>query len=170
MTWQTWKLKKLTNIQYKVLDELMSSFVLSGTYFAFFKNVERSLVIKYHIYDKTFVEYKGEPKKLLSIRYSISGSKSTDDLIEMYPGIYVRSFVLFFGDELDYEIVDSDGSVLDSGNRTFTDIPILDSKGRYQRLNSMQNAYVYSNDKELISEMKEYQGLLTVTDSLFSLL
>ena len=158
--------------EYQALDTLLSSFVLSGTYFAFFKDMSRRLVVKYHLYDKTFVEYRGEAGRHLTIAcVKNNGPEEVFEMLEMYPGIYVRPFVMFFGDHLSYRITDvAREAELAKEELTFTDSFEEADTSRYERLNAMQNAFLYSNEKRLLSEMKDYQGLLTVTDKLFSML
>ena len=164
--------EKLEDIEFKAFDELISSYIIKGVYFGFYKEMDRRLTLKYHFYDKMFVEYEGRPGQRLVVEYSINDEeRHTDDFIEMYPGIYVRSFVMFFGDQLTYTVRRHDGSeILYEGQVTYTKVVDYDSKSRYERLNAMLNDLIYSNDKDLLYKMKEYQGLLCVTDRLFTML
>ncbi len=165
----------LTEDEFGIMDTLLSSYVLSGTYFAFFKEFDRRLIVKYHLYDKTFVEYRGEHGRRLAIRCRKNdGEEEVLEMNEMYPGIYVRGFVMFFGDKLKYRITDvlTDGAeeILKEEELTFTGSPEVAGTSRYERLNAMQNAFLYSNEKQLLADMKEYQGLSFVTEQLFSML
>lgn len=159
--------------EYNTLDELLGLYIPGGTYMSFFKDMDRRLIVKYHLYDKTLIEYRGKENLRLSIVCSFNEeAEETLELPEMYPGIYVRAFVLFFGDVLRYRVIDaaSDGEVLKEEELTFTDMLDESGQSRYERINAMQSASLYSNDKKLLEGMKEYQGLLTVTEKLFSML
>ena len=165
----------LSGDEYEVLDTLLASYVLAGTYFAFFKEFDRRLIVKYHLYDKTFVEYRGEHGRHLAIRCRKNdGDEEVLEMNEMYPGIYVRGFVMFFGDKLKYRITDvlTDGAeeIVVEEELTYTGTLEEAGMSRYERLNAMQNAFLYSNEKQLLADMKEYQGLSYVTDQLFSML
>ena len=155
------------------IDRLLTYFVQSGTYFSFFKNLDRRRIVKYHFYDKTFVEYRGEPGQSLVIRFRQNEmDEETAEMIEMYPGIYVRLFVLFFGDVLSYKIVYADDmqEVLEESNLNFTGAVDEAEEGRYEKLNSMQSAFLYSNEKKLLKDMKHYEEMDFLTDKLFSML
>lgn len=165
--------KELEKIEFDILDILVGGYMLKGVYFGFYKNMDNRLVIKYHLYDKTFVEYKGKCASHIAIRYTINDKETcVDELAEMYPGFYIKAFVLFFGDTLSYEVIDKSASeeVLFSDNITYTenggDLPV----GRYERLNSIYNAYLYSNDTKLLADMKLYNSLSFATKELFSIL
>ncbi|MBR1627685.1 MAG: hypothetical protein IJ679_00260 [Lachnospiraceae bacterium] len=158
---------------YEGLNKLMADFVQSGTYFAFFKDVDHRLVVKYHLYDKTFVEYRGKTGERLLIRYRVNdGASETLEMTEMYPGIYVRLFVLFFGDRLTYTIVKAadQREVLMEDGLHYTSTVNETGDSRYERINAMQSAFLYSNEKQLLEDMKEYERLDSVTEMLFSML
>ncbi len=155
------------------LDKLLSAFVQDGIYFAFFKDIDRRLIIKYHLYDKTFVEFRGPIGKRLMISCRLNDRpEESYEMIEMYPGIYVRLFVLFFGDKLSYRITYASDmqEILAEDGLHYTSTVDETGKSRYERLNAMQSAFLYSNEKKLLSDMKEYETLGKVTERLFSML
>ena len=167
------KQKDLDDNTFSVLDTLMGEYVLSGVYFPFFKDLDRRLIIKYHLYDKTFVEYQGKAKEHLAVIFSKNeGADEVLDMPEVYPGIYVKVFVLFFGDKLSYQIVDATAhdNIRKEEELTNTRIIEENNASKYERLNAMANAFLYSNEKRLIEEMKDYQRLETATGQLFSML
>ena len=45
---------------------------------------------------------------------------------------------------------------------------INDGNSRYDRINKMQSDLLYNEEKDLLEEMKEYQGLDYVTKQLFA--
>ena len=152
-----------------ILDSLVREYVVKNVYFSFFKNMDRQLIIKYHLYDKQFAEYHGNANERINIIYK----KNEDDIqfeemLEMYPGIYVKQFVLFFGDNIYYEVHRLDEEdVLKKDVLVYNDI-INDGNSRYDRINKMQSDLLYNEEKDLLEEMKEYQGLDYVTKQLFA--
>lgn len=164
--------KKLEKFEFDILDILVGGYMLKGVYFGFYKEMDKRLVIKYHLYDKTFVEFKGQPGSNLLIRHSINDAgMDIDDFSEMYPGIFIKTFVLFFGDTLTYEVIyqSNPEEVIFSDTLTFTEGDGEQAIGRYERLNAIYNAYLYSNDTKLLSDMKLYNSLSYATGELFSI-
>ena len=163
---------RLNHDEYTAVERMLGDFIPSGVYFAFFKEFDRRLIVRYHLYDKTFVEYESERGRHLLLRFQKNDkSPETVEMTEMYPGIYVRAFVMFFGDKLSYSIVDAAEEVpLKEEEITFVSMLNEGHMSRYERLNAMQSAFLYSNEKELITDMKEYKKLMGITEKLFSML
>ena len=158
---------------FSVLDSLLGEYVLSGVYFPFFADLDRRLIVKYHLYDKTFIEYRSRKGEHLAVIFSKNDSpREVVDMPEVYPGIYVRVFVMFFGDKLSYRIVSASDHEDIRKEEELTNTHVIEEKSlsKYERLNAMANAFLYSNEKRLLTEMKEYQRLETATDQLFSML
>ena len=62
--------------------------------------------------DKTVVEYRAEPGSRVAIHYKIErgnyteGEYRQEDMKDMYGGIYAKAFILFFGEQLQYYIME----------------------------------------------------------------
>ena len=163
----------LSNAEYKALDELVGEAVIRNVYFKFMRTMDHSLIVKYHLYDKLFAEYTGERGRHLVIRFSKDGGEVRQlDMIEMYRGIYLRQFVIFFGEQISYEIYDIDEpeTVLQSETLVFDDVTPDGAFDRYDLLNRMQRELIYFNEKELLNDMKRYKQLEFITDRIFSTL
>ncbi len=163
----------LSNTEYAALSALIGEAVLRNVYFGFMRTMEHSLIVKYHLYDKLFAEYHGERGRHLMIRYrKDDGEVRQMDMIEMYRGIYVRQFVCFFGEQLQYEIYDAadEDTVLQAETLVYQDVTADGAFDRYDLLNRMQRELVYFSEKELLADMKQYKDLEFVTDHLFSTL
>ena len=48
--------KELTEEEFALLDELFKQATQKGIFFAFYRKADPRIQIKYHLYDKTFVE------------------------------------------------------------------------------------------------------------------
>lgn len=160
----------LTKKEIEMEDEFLGDAVDKGLYFDFYRKVQESLRMKYHLYDKYFVTYKGIPNSELTICYTIDDSEEeTSDFTEMYDGIFVHQFILFFGQIVKYKVLDKDGNVLESSELDCqSDVGNQDAM-RYSLINRMRNSYIYYDRDDLVSSMKKYIELSEETKNLFQL-
>ncbi|MCR4611109.1 MAG: DUF5717 family protein [Lachnospiraceae bacterium] len=152
-----------------LLDNLVREYVVKNIYFAFYKKMEHQLIVKYHLYDKKFVEYLGKSNERINIVYKKDeGEVTIDEMPEMYPGLYVKQFVIFFGDNIYYEVHHGeDEEILSKDVLVYNDI-VSEHESRYDMINKMQSSLIYYEEKDLLEEMKTYQGLDYVTRQLFT--
>ena len=94
-----------------------------------------------------------------------------EDMIEMYDGLYVKQFILFYGDELRYEIYCDELSddPLKSDTIVMSDEPDI-KNGRFALMNSISRHSMYGENNELAADLKNYQGLDSVTKDLFTII
>lgn len=90
----------------------------------------------------------------------------------MYDGIYVKDFILFFGEKVQYYILESqtaDGQISERlpGNG---DIMEEGSGDRYAWLNEMLLACTLDDREKLAGKMKRYYGMTKVTEEAYRLL
>lgn len=164
-------LDALDDKEYAILDQLLQYYILRNVYFKFYKDIDHRLIIKYHLYDKHFVEYRGNPGERITITYQFDGKEAiTEEMIEMYEGIFVKQFVVFFGETIHYELyADAVSDLPVSADDLSISSDLKDGNlDRYDMLNAMQNAYLYHEDGQLAALMKQYQGLDYVTKELFT--
>ena len=161
--------ERLKENELNILDNLVREYVVKNVYFSFFKNMDRQLIIKYHLYDKQFAEYHGNANERINIIFKKNEEDIMyEEMLEMYPGIYVKQFVLFFGDNIYYEVHRLDEEeILKKDVLVYNDI-INEGNSRYDRINKMQSDLLYNEEKDLLEQMKEYQGLDYVTKQLFA--
>lgn len=164
--------RELTESQEEALDSLVKEFTIRNIYFPFYREMEEDIQIKYHLYDKTFLSFNGERGRRVLLRYALdNGDTYVDEMPEMYEGIFVKTFILFFGETVEYEVFyeDQPDEVLLRDKVMYQN---SEGKGsdRYTLLNRMQSAVVYGETEELIRELKEYQGLDEVTGNLFKVI
>ena len=164
--------KELDDEEMNMLDMLLADAILRNQYFGFFTSCNEKLRIKYHLYDKHFVEINADKRKAVSITYSINGDTPVEeDMIEMYDGLYVKQFILFYGDELRYEIYCDEVSDEPLKKDTIVMSQEPDIKaGRFALMNNISRYNMYGETGELAAALKSYQGLDTVTRDLFNIL
>ena len=155
-----------------ILDMLLGDAIIRNQYFGFYANCDRRLQIKYHLYDKHFIEFKGEKHRPVVMAYSLNGAPTVEEeMIEMYEGLFVKEFVLFYGDELNYEIYCDDISTepIVSEHLVNSDTMSDSIDSRYSMMNNLMRLRLYHDKNELAAGMKRYQGLDSVTKDLFTL-
>lgn len=166
--------EKRTREQSEAADKLLELYTGRAIYFAFYRRFEKKLMVKYHIYDKFFVEYHGNPGQRIMLHYSMDGIHyRQEEMAEVYDGIYVRAFLLFFGEAVQYYIVEHDAKeqkVMES-KMAGSENPAEDSDAsRYGRLNHMLRHAALGETETLRREMKAYLELDRVADGVFRLL
>jgi len=163
--------KLLSDREYEILDKLLQQYILRNVYFSFYRNFDKRLLIKYHLYDKYFVEYRGNPGEQITISYHIDEQLAREEeMIEIYEGIFVKQFVLFFGETLSYELFSENVPDLPvCADSVVVSSHLLEGReDRYDLINRMQNELVYSEQQNLAKDLKLYQGLDAVTNTLFT--
>ena len=168
-----------TNIserQFKVADELLAEYTRRNMLFAFYKRLAPELVLKYHLYDKVFLEYRTNPHSHVVLHFSRDEDGDTflqEDMLDVYDGIFVKSFVMFFGEAIQYYISEEYGSeveVTESNRIVNNDVYNQDDVSRYNLLNQMLISNTLQEDAELYQTMKQYARTNEVTQRVFKLL
>ena len=167
------KKNALNENEYHVLDALLREQMKKNVYFGFYRNMDDRLLIKYHFYDKQFVEYIGQKGLNININYRKNDMPAvTEHMTEMYDGIYVKQFLLFFSDSVSYRIcaAEDESSILSSDTLMYQEVVERDNPSRYGLLNRMKSDMLYKNEKELLSSMKYYEGMDFTTGHLFEVI
>ena len=96
-----------------------------------------------------------------------------EDMINVYPGIFVKTFVLFFGDVVQYYIADElDGqvAVTESNRISNNDVLAKNDTSRFHLINQMLiSATLQDYNSEFVS-MQQYAEYEETTKHLFKLL
>ena len=133
------------------------------------------LLRKYQLTDKFFLEDHTAPGQQIEVHYRLEAQQEylADELTEMYDGIYVKDFILFFGEKVQYYILESqtaDGQIGASGCLGNGDIMEEGSGDRYAWLNEMLLACTLDDREKLAGKMKRYYGMTKVTEEAYRLL
>ena len=130
--------------------------------FLAYRGMERELA---PIMDRTFIEYHGHPDSVVRIHYLLTQENREEDLYiteEMSPvcgGVFSKEFVLFFGESLQYYIVEERGRVeqlMESGRLQRSNVPALEQKGRFRRINEMAASRSLQDYDALDEQMEEF--------------
>lgn len=166
----------ITQAELEIEDTLLKYYIYNNMYFDFFAKLDYRLLKKYFIYDKAFLQYESTPGTHVVLHYSRDedGEEfNTEDMVEMYDGIYVKTFVIFFGELIRYYITeehDNSIEVKESNRLTCNNIPGDNDHSRYNLINEMIISDTLSDETTLKSNIDEYKRLDAATKQLFKLI
>lgn len=166
----------ITQAELEIEDTLLKYYIYNNMYFDFFARLDYRLLEKYFLYDKAFLQYESTPGTHVVLHYSRDedGEEfNSEDMVEMYDGIYVKTFVIFFGEMIRYYITEEhDNSIeLKESNRlTCNNIPGDNDHSRYNLINEMIISDTLSDETTLKSNIDEYKRLDAATKQLFKLI
>ena len=166
----------ITQAELEIEDTLLKYYIYNNMYFDFFARLDYRLLKKYFIYDKAFLQYESTPGAHVVLHYSRDedGEEfNTEDMVEMYDGIYVKAFVMFFGELIRYYITeehDNSIEVKESNRLTCNNIPGDNDHSRYNLINEMIISDTLSDEATLKSNIDEYKRLDAATKQLFKLI
>lgn len=170
------ELNERSTIQFRIQDELLAEYTRRNMNFAFYKKLDRSLVMKYHLYDKVFLEYRTSPANHVVLHYSRDEDGEeyiTEDMPDVYDGIFVKQFIMFFGEMIQYYITEEHGDkieVTESNRLSNNDVYNEKDDSRYNLLNQMLISSTLQDETSLYYNMKQYEGFDEVTQKVFKLL
>ena len=166
----------ITQAELEIEDTLLKYYIYNNMYFDFFARLDYRLLKKYFIYDKAFLQYESTPGAHVVLHYSLDedGEEfNSEDMVEMYDGIYVKTFVIFFGELIRYYITeehDNSIEVKESNRLTCNNIPGNNDHSRYNLINEMIISDTLSDETTLKSNIDEYKRLDAATKQLFKLI
>lgn len=129
--------------------------------------------------DRTVISFRGDPRKGAVIHYRTGGAEEAfekEEMRNMYGGIFVRSFVLFCGEKLEYFITaaeDETETPLASGLREMTVITGSDAgageetQTRFAQLNGLIQAVEMGEKERAARLLAEYRHTEFLVERLF---
>ena len=96
-----------------------------------------------------------------------------EDMLDVYDGIFVKTFVMFFGEVIQYYISEEHGNeveVTESNRIVNNDVYNKNDESRYTLLNQMLISSTLQEEEELYQIMKRYAGYDELTKKTFKLL
>ena len=144
-----YKNSERVNLKQTTIDmckKTMDNLEKKGIIFDFFKRFERWFSISYHVLDKTTIEYRTDSAGKVIINYYIDKGNLdhkeylSDEMKPVFPGMYIKSFTLFYGEKINYSItkVTGEDTLIDeSAEHILDDRGIETNTSRYGRLNDI---------------------------------
>ena len=158
----------------KIVDDLLLVYTGKNIYFAFYKKFGDAMIKKYHLYDKFFLEYHTKPDQHVLLNFSLNGGEyHKEELSEVYDGIYVKMFVLLFGEAVSYYVSEKQNGewkVMESHQIASQDIYGDKDQSRYELINSVMFAYAAQDEAMLSESMRKYESMDYAAKKLFQLL
>lgn len=163
-------------------QELAAQFVKilmiqKGIVFSFFEKFKELSAYAAQVSNRVIVEYKGTPGAKTVINYVISkeheeaGGYSREDMTDMYGGVYVKQFLLFFGESLQYYITEETSSgpqLTESGTVSRNDAFAESIGDRYSMVNDIAIADTLKDYDTTIKLLEEYKYKEYLVDSIFT--
>ncbi len=168
--------KDISERQLALEEELLAEYTRRNMHFAFYKYLHPDLVLKYHLYDKVFLEYRTNPCSHVVLNYSRDEDGDNfikEDMLDVYGGIFVKAFVMFFGEAIQYYISEEQGDqveVTESNRIVNNDVYNKNDQSRYNLLNQMLISNTLQEEEELHASMKQYADYEEITQKVFKLL
>lgn len=149
-----------------------------GIVFPFYQSFEKWIHLPYDISDRTMIEYKADPKSRVVIHYMYESKDHkkkyvAEDMKQVYEGIFVKQFVLFYGETMQYYIseeTDGKKNVTDSVTISNNCIRPLKSEGRYEMLNDIIASQDTHEPEALKILVHSYAVNNAVTEQMFTML
>lgn len=148
-----------------MLKEFLIDFMHRNTYFRFF-SYYADLVPEISDYmDKTIIEYRTNPSYRVMLHYFIEGNGDedegyhTEEMRNMFGGVFIREFILFFGENLQYYITEEQAGkdvLTASDSLSISDTSDNKEESRYSMLNDMVVSRTVQDDSTLLDLMTEY--------------
>ena len=129
--------------------------------------------------DRTFIEYHGHPDSVVRIHYLLSQENGDEDLYvteemrPVYGGVCSKEFILFFGESLQYYIVEERGRVeqlMESGELRKSDVSVPEPEGRFGRINEMAISRSLGDYDVLERQLEEFYRMEHFNRQLFRLM
>ncbi len=156
----------------QLAEKFLDHFTRKGVYFPFFAEYAQVAECAARYADDTMIEYRTVPGRRVVLHYVLQtgdegGEYVTEPMTDMYEGIYVKSFVLFFGETLQYYITEEsdEGEQLtesatiskndigmERGSTRYTDINDLMIAGKLQDYSGFQKMYASYEEKSFLAQ------------------
>ena len=129
--------------------------------------------------DKVIIEYRTNPKSRVMLHYIVASHDSNEDVYRteemrnMFGGVFYKEFILFFGENLQYYITEEKDEreyLTFSDSVSVSEAVTEGSDSRYSLLNDMVVSKTLQDDETLIKLMEEYVEADYYTQQIFTLI
>lgn len=162
-----------------MLRLFLKEYMHRNMYFKFFSSYITLMPELSTFEDKAIIEYRTNPGNRVVIHYILEEPDSeedtyrTEEMRNMYGGVFSKEFVLFFGENLQYYITEEKGGreqLTVSDSVSIQESAAIESESRYSLLNDMVVSKTLQDDETLLKLMEEYVEADCFTTQLFTML
>ena len=155
----------------RTLVVYLRQIIAEGMFFPYFKEYASTYTFMHRFLDKTIVEYRGSDGSRATIHYMMEKNGKAqseylkEEMKDMFHGIFVKMFVLFFGEQMQYYIVENKGDeemLNESGSFSRNDMDEHESNSKYSMINDIAISRTlgdYSTMEKLLKEYYQYDYL-----------
>lgn len=163
----------------QVVRDLIVDFVNQGIYLKCFREFMHLEPMLNRMLDKTIIEYRVRPGAKAIIHYVLQkdetdgGDYQTEEMLQAYGGVCYKVFTLFFGESLQYYIVeeeDGEEQLTESGTIQKSDIESLEGTGKYGVVNDMLISRTLRDYETMDALMEEYYHKDFMASKLFTII
>ncbi len=171
----------------KLIDEKISRYLMAflrellseNMYFPYFKEYADHIGFMRQFADKTMLAYTAEPGNKAVIHYLMEadgqgkGEYVTEEMTDMFYGICVKQFILFFGEKLQYyitEIGEEAERLTESGTLGRSDTDREQKESKYTLINDIAIGRVLHDDNTMSKLLYEYYEREYMAKELFHIL
>ena len=148
------KTGRLFDNEKKLIPVFLSEMAGNQIFFPFFMDFKDLFPSLQMMEDRCYIEYRGKEGSRVILHYVVEheGSESSEykkeEMPHMYAGIYVKSFILFYGERIQYYITEEDGrqeKLTMSSSIENKEVPTYDEENATSRF-AMVNQMVYDKN------------------------
>lgn len=159
-----------------VLEEYLKEMMKEGICLNFFREIRDCEDILQSMADKTIIEYRAHPESRVRIHYVIlhenGGSESylAEDMNPVYGGVCFKEFILFFGESLQFYIVeirDQEEQLTESGNIQKSDTAGKGVGSKFEMINDIVISKILQDYDTLDYLLEEYYRKEFLNEKLF---
>ncbi len=174
--------KELKEEELPIVEAFLEEFLAEKIHLNFFRSYLGMSFSKENLLremlDKTVVEYRANAGARANIHYvimredGVASEYLTEPMREIYGGVYFKEFVLFFGENLQYYIMeegDGEGQLTESGNLQKSDIRGDGADWRYEMINDIIISKTLEDYDTLDNLLDEYYRREYLFENLFAL-
>ncbi len=166
------ELRELSEERLVLAQALLDELAKENIVFEFYRKFSGRLKLAYNIIDKTVIEYRTNPKNKVVIHYLLEkGQDKANYIVEemhhIIEGVFVKQFVLFYGEEVKYYITEEDEEEELTESANIVNSTIEYSQGRFDKINDMLIGLHMDDSKSMRKMVSNYEVLSYISDKLF---
>lgn len=171
----------------KLIDENISKYLITflrqllaeNLYFPYFKEYADHIAFMRQFADKTMIQHKLEEGSRAVIHYymekdgSRQGEYVQEEMQDMFYGICVKQFILFFGERLQYYVTETDGEneqLTRSGTLSRSDTDREQKESKYNLINDIAIGRTLHDDNTMETLLYEYYEQEFTVNQLFHII
>ncbi len=167
--------KSEEEVNEEVAATFLKSLLSRDIFFSFYQEYANVLPDMVQFIDKTMLEYRTKPDAHCKVHYRLDNDSDNEykviEMRQMYDGIYVADFILFFGEQMQYYITEQNGEeeiLTESGTIQKSDIVGGTLPGRFSLINDIMIGETLQDYDTVDSLIGEYFRKKFICDKLFS--